>query len=147
MTTVERSTQLPSCEERPHSVVVIYDGQCSICTRQVERLARWDRRGRLSFLSLHDPQTAKRYPDLSHRDLMENMYVVDRQGNRHKGAAAFRELSRELPRLWWLAPILHVPGTMPLWQWCYQQVARRRYLFGRVEPCDSGACQTHLTRQ
>ncbi len=134
---------LPTPEQRPSAEVVIYDGHCRICTSQIRRLAAWDTGGRLSYLSLHDPQTRQRYPDLSHEALMQDMYLVDRRGHRHRGAEALRYLSRRLPWLWWLAPILNLPGTLPLWQWCYRQVAKRRYRFGRIESCDDGSCRLH----
>lgn len=134
---------LPTPDERPQAEVVIYDGHCRICTAQIRRLAAWDAGGRLAYLSLHDAETARRYPDLSHEALMQDMYVVDQRGLRHRGAEAVRFLSRRLPRLWWLAPLLHLPGTLPLWQWCYRQVAKRRYRFGRIESCDDGSCRLH----
>ena len=124
--------------------VLIYDGHCRICTAQVKRLARWDRHGRLSFISLHDPLVAERYPDLTHDELMRNMVVIDPRGGRHAGAAAVRYLTRRLPRLWWLSPFLHFPGSLPLWNWLYGVVARMRYRFGRVEACDDGACRVHF---
>ncbi len=49
---------LPTPEERPGSDVVIYDGNCRICTAQVRKLPWWDCQKRLSYLSLHDPQVA-----------------------------------------------------------------------------------------
>ena len=51
-------------------------------------------------MSLHDPLVGERFPDLTHEQLMEQMYVVDRAGRRHGGAGAIRYLSRRLPRLW-----------------------------------------------
>lgn len=136
-------TALPSPDERPQADVVIYDGHCRICTGQIRRLARWDRGGRLSYLSLHDPRVSDRYPDLTHEALMKEMYVIDRVGRRHAGALAIRYLSRRLPTLWWLAPLLHLPGTRPLWSWLYRQIANRRYRFGRVADCDGGTCHLH----
>lgn len=133
-------------DTRPKAHVVIYDGDCRFCQKQVARLSRLDLGGQLSFLSLHDPRTAARYPDLSHDQLMDQMYVVDSCGGRHGGAAAIRYLSRQLPLLWPLAPLLHLPGTLPLWSWLYHQVAVRRYRWGRVSDCDSGACAVHLGR-
>lgn len=135
--------QLPTPAERPNADVVIFDGNCGICSGQVGRLANWDRAGRLAFLSLHDPEVAARYPDLTHDELMANMVVVDRDGRRHAGAAAFRHLSRHVPRLWWLAPLLHLPGTMPMWQWVYRQVADRRYRLSEAAGCATGACAVH----
>jgi predicted DCC family thiol-disulfide oxidoreductase YuxK len=141
--TQKSEVSLPTPAERPGADVVIYDGDCRICTAQVRKLAWWDCQGKLSYLSLHDPEVGQRYPDLTHEMLMREMYVVDRHGRRHAGAGAIRYLSRRLRRLWWLAPMLHIPFSLPLWQWLYQQVARRRYRFGKVDSCDNGACQLH----
>jgi predicted DCC family thiol-disulfide oxidoreductase YuxK len=138
-----KTKSLPDPDERPDADVVIYDGQCRICRGQIERLAHWDRGHRLSYLSLHDARAADRYPDLSHDALMKEMYVVDRGGSRHAGASAIRYLSRRLPTLWWMAPILHLPGTLPIWTWLYQQVAKRRYRFGQSESCEDGTCHLH----
>ena len=143
-TATDTNPTAPAPADRPEGDVVIYDGHCRICTGQIRRLARWDWRRRLAFLSLHDAEVARRYPDLSHDDLMRQMYVVDRRGRRHGGAAAVRYLSRVLPPLWPLAPLLHLPGSLPLWNWCYRQVAERRYRFGRTGDCADGSCRVHF---
>jgi predicted DCC family thiol-disulfide oxidoreductase YuxK len=111
----------------------------------VHTLHRWDRGGRLAFLSLHDPLVAERWPDLTHDMLMEQMYVVDPAGNRYGGAEAFRYLTRRLPRLWLLAPLMHLPLTMPFWHWGYKLVAKHRYkLAGKTNACDDGTCKIHF---
>lgn len=147
MTAVDRqarpTAELPTPDERPDADVVIFDGDCRFCTAQVRRIAWFDRGGRLAFLSLHDPEVARRYPDLTHEQLMEEMYVIDRQGRRHAGADGFRYLTRRLPLLWPLAPLMHIPFSLPLWRWGYRQVARRRYLFGRNHRCEDGSCHIH----
>jgi predicted DCC family thiol-disulfide oxidoreductase YuxK len=139
-----REQRLPSPQDRPEGAVVLYDGECRMCTTQVRRLGWFDTRGHLAYLSLHDPEVARRYPDLSHEELMRAMVIVSPDGKRHVGADAFRYLSRKLPRLWWLAPLLHIPGSLGIWQWLYRQVANRRYLFGKMENCTDEACQIHL---
>ena len=52
---VATSQPLPTPADRPDADVLIYDGHCGICTSQVARLAKWDSRGSLAFVSLHDP--------------------------------------------------------------------------------------------
>src|SRR5262245_25622434 len=99
----ETAPHLPTPEENPEADVVIYDGQCKFCTAQVRNLLRWDKNRRLAFLSLHDPAVARCYPDLTYDQLMEQMYVVNKQGNRYAGADAFRYLTMRLPRLYLLA--------------------------------------------
>jgi len=142
--TITQQPDLPTPAERPEADVVIYDGDCGFCTKQVQRLARWDGGRRLAFVSLHDPLVAERYPDLSHDDMMREMYLVDRHGRRHGGAAAFRYLTRRLPRLWLLAPVMHIPFSLPLWQWGYHQIARRRYRISGKSECDGGSCSVHF---
>ena len=110
---------LPTPHNWPDTDVVIYDGQCSFCTKQVTKLHRWDGKNRLSFISLHDDFVAEHYPDLSHDEMMQAMYLVDQKGRRHRGLP-LRVISRRLPRLWPLA--LHIPPTLPLWQWAIDKL-------------------------
>jgi predicted DCC family thiol-disulfide oxidoreductase YuxK len=133
---------LPTPDQRPGAAVVVFDGECAICKAQIDRICRWDTRARLAFLSLHDPLVAQRYPDLSRDELMARMYVVDPAGGRHGGADAFRYISGLIPRMWPLWPLLHLPGSRRLWQWCYRQVAARRYRLGRA-PCADDRCGLH----
>lgn len=137
-----RNPSLTDPDNRPGSDVVIFDGQCNFCRSGVEHLNWLDRRSRLSFISLHDPRVSERYPDLTHDDLMEQMYVVDQSGQRYGGSDAVRYLSRRLSWLWPAMPILHLPGTAGLWRWAYHQVAKRRYLIAGNN-CDTGTCRIH----
>lgn len=136
--------RLPDPDDAPRADVVIYDGHCTFCQAQVRRLRRLDCcGGRLAFISLHDPRVAERYPQLSHAERMEQMFVVRPDGASYGGSSAVRYLSRRLPLLWWAVPLLHLPGTAGLWRWLYGQVAKRRYrLAGKS--CDGDACSAHL---
>jgi predicted DCC family thiol-disulfide oxidoreductase YuxK len=135
-------TALPSPDERPHADVVVYDGDCGMCTAQVSKLPKWDGRQRLAFLSLHDPRVRELYPDATHERLMKEMLLVDRRGGRHWGPEAIRYLTSRLPRLWWAAPLAYFPGSMALWRPLYRWVAHNRYRFGGKR-CDDGACSLH----
>ena len=55
--------------------VVLYDGHCRFCTRQIETLRRLDGKNRLRFLSLHDPSVATDYPDLSFDQLSFDQFL------------------------------------------------------------------------
>ena len=142
--TVSPATPLPHPDDHPDTDVVIYDGACQFCSRQTERLARWDRRNKLSFLSLHDPLVTTRYPDLSQEQLLEAMHVVDQRERRHMGAAAFRYLAGRIPRLWILLPLLHIPFSLGCWQWLYKQVAKRRYRWNKNVSCEDDHCSIHV---
>lgn len=133
---------LPTPDQRPDADVVIYDGACGICTAQVRKLPWWDCQGKLAYLSLHDAEVARRWPDLSHDRLMEEMLIVDRRGRRHWGPAAIRYLTVRLRRLWWAAPLAWLPGSMLLWRPLYRWIARNRYRLSGAA-CDDGACKLH----
>ena len=138
--------ELPSPQELPDAEVVIFDGDCKFCTAQVRQLQKLDGKNRLAFVSLHDPFVRESYRDLSHEMMMEQMYLITKDHRRLGGAEAVRHLSLKLPKLWLLAPILHLPGSMPLWRFLYRQIAKRRYqLAGRFsdDACDDGTCSIH----
>ena len=137
------SVKLPTPAERPATDVVIYDGDCGICSGQVRKLLWWDCQKKLSYLSLHDPEVARRWPDLSHDRLMQEMMIIDQQGNRHWGAEAIRYLTGRLRRLWWAAPVLYFPGSMFLWRPIYRWIARNRYRLSGGKACDDGTCDLH----
>jgi len=124
---------------KPAHDTVLYDGQCRFCQRRIANLKRLDRGGRLQFMSLHDDRVALDFPELSRESLLAEMFVVDPAGNARSGATALRYLSRRLPLLWPLAPLLHIPGSLPAWNWLYRLVARNRLRLGGT--CAEGACR------
>jgi predicted DCC family thiol-disulfide oxidoreductase YuxK len=140
------AVHLPSPAENSTADIVIYDGHCKFCTASVQKLARWDAKSRkLAFLSLHDPEVQTRFAQLTHDQLMQEMYLVDRRGRFHRGAEAFRYLTTRLARLYLLAPLMYIPFSLPLWRWAYRQIARRRYaIMGKTPECDGDACRIHF---
>ncbi len=72
---------------------------------------------------------------------MQQMYVIDRAGKQRGGAVGVRYLSRRLPTMWFLMPLLHIPFTLPIWQWLYCHVAKRRYRLSGGESCEDGTCK------
>ncbi len=123
----------------PARDTVLYDGTCRFCRGQMAILRRLDPTGRLALVSLHDPAVARDFPELPRDVLLEEMVVVDRGGRPRAGAIAWRHLTRRLPLLWPLAVPLHVPGSLPLWDWLYRLIARNRYRF--AGSCDEGTCR------
>ena len=124
---------------RPGHDTVLYDGHCRFCRGQIAMLRRFDVGGSLRYVSLHDPEVGRDFPELAPDDLMRQMYVVDTRGRARGGAEAVRYLTRRLPLLWPLALPLHVPGSLPLWSALYRFVAKRRYAI--AGSCDGGTCR------
>lgn len=132
---------LPTPAERPAADIVLYDGACNFCRSGVRRLSWWDCQGHLAYVAIGDPTISHRWPDLPVQRLHEEMCIVDQRGRMHWGADAVRHLTLRLRRLWWLAPLMYLPGAMLLWRPAYRLVARNRYrLMGRTAHCETGAC-------
>jgi len=123
--------------------VVLFDGQCNFCRSQIGILRRLDGGHRLEFVSLHDPEVAKQFPDLTLEQMMEQMWIATSNGQRHGGAYAVRYLTRRLPILWALAPLMHIPGSMPIWSFLYRQVAKYRYKIAGRDCDEGGTCSVH----
>ncbi|NDC54834.1 MAG: DUF393 domain-containing protein [Planctomycetia bacterium] len=124
---------------KPAHDTVLYDGRCPFCVRRIDTLRRLDLRGRLRFTSLHDDTVARDFPELPRELLLEEMVVVDTRGNARGGATALRYLSTRLPPLWPLAPLLHLPFSLPAWNWLYRLVAANRMRLSGG--CAEGRCR------
>ena len=149
----QASSVLPSPKDFPNADVLIYDGQCVFCQGQVKNLMRLDGKNRLAFVSLHDQFVAEQFPDLGYDQMMEQMYLIPTAegggytSQRIGGVSSVRYLTRRLPKLWILAPLMHFPFSMPIWQWGYKKIAKHRYkIAGKSGPqCDeNGTCDLHF---
>lgn len=145
------SSEFPSPIDLPNADVVIYDGKCVFCRKSVKLLDAWVGKDQVCYVSLHDPWVAEHVPDLSHDEMMKQIYLISRtDDSKHAGAEAIRYLSTRSWKLWIAAPFLHFPLSMPLWQWMYQQVAKRRYLIAgkdNDDACDDdGTCKIHFDK-
>jgi predicted DCC family thiol-disulfide oxidoreductase YuxK len=143
---------LPSPFSLPEADLVVYDGTCNFCSSQVRNLFRLDGKNRIAFASLHDPFVTEKFTDLTHQQLMEQMYLIPNYNGEYSdrrlgGPEAIKYLTLRLPKLWILAFFFHIPLTGGIQQWVYRQIAKRRYkIAGKTEaPCDDqGTCDLHF---
>ena len=86
------------------SMIVYYDGQCPLCSREIRVMRRLDRHRRLSFLDV------TRHPvgDLDRDELLRRFHVRGSDGQTVSGAAAFAAVWRQLPALSWLGRLAMV---------------------------------------
>lgn len=115
--------------ERTRSVL-LYDGECGFCRRQVERL-----RGRVGDAVRFEPyQSAGDVAGVSPSDLARAVHFVDAEGRVSSGAEAIYSTlasGGSATRLWMYR---RVPGFAPLSELGYRFIARHRGLFGRMFP-------------
>lgn len=114
---------------------VLFDGDCPFCRRSVRILRSLDWLGRLAFQSARETD---RLPPcavpLDPNKLLEEMHLLTPDGERvYVGFSAFRWIAWRLPLTWPVAPLLYIPGVLPIGNRVYRLIARNRF---DIVPCD-----------
>ena len=120
--------------------VVIYDGECSFCLRQIERIKRHDRRSRFEYVPRQSPGLDERFPRLADDDFNSGMRLITPRGEILVGADALYHIVRRLPIWGNIAWIYRLPGLNRLARLAYRWIAANRHRLGRsgAEPsCNS----------
>lgn len=121
---------------RAPRAVVLYDGGCPLCGREIAHYRRLAGGLPIDWLDVTQPDAGLDRFGLSLPEAIRLFHVIDRSGTMQVGARAFLALWAELPRYRWLAWVCRGLGLAPLLEWGYARFAgwhfRRR--------CHAGAC-------
>jgi predicted DCC family thiol-disulfide oxidoreductase YuxK len=122
--------------------VLLYDGQCRFCRREVGRLCRMVGDA-VSIVSFHDPGVLERYPQLDRDQCMRELKLVHEDGRVEGGIRAVAGALGLSARWQWLSSALRAPLVRTAADLGYRAIARLRYrLMGQCGPEASG-CTTH----
>ena len=114
-------------ELRTHRPVLLYDGQCDLCSAQARRL-HTIARGRVTLRSLHDKGALSGCPGLTVEACMKEVKLVERDGSVYGGAeAVVRAVRIGHPVLGLVLYAYYVPGIRQAADRAYARVARNRY--------------------
>jgi predicted DCC family thiol-disulfide oxidoreductase YuxK len=125
-------------------LTLYYDGKCAFCTREMTRLAEWDKAGRLDFVDIMQAGFDPSHLGATMADLNREMYSMTAQGQVFVGVdsmlAAYPLVGRGA-HVW----PLRVPVLRTLLSWMYRLFARNRYTMSRLlgykmPSCDDGVC-------
>jgi predicted DCC family thiol-disulfide oxidoreductase YuxK len=120
---------------------VVYDGYCPLCIRTMTQLDALDGARRLRSVDLEREweRVEELVPGVSREQMREEMAVVTPEGRVLRGFFAARELSRRLPALWVLMPVLFAPGAEWVGTRVYAWVAANR----ARRLCEGDSCAVH----
>jgi len=122
-------------------IVMLFDGECPLCMREVKTLRRLDRkRGRIGFEDIAAPEfdASKYHTDLG--TLMARIHGVLSDGTLIEGVEVFRRAYGAVGLGWLIAPT-RWPGLRQLSEWVYRVFARNRLNWtGRGDECASDSC-------
>jgi predicted DCC family thiol-disulfide oxidoreductase YuxK len=119
--------------------VIIYDGACPFCLKQVARIQRRDPGRIFEYVPRQTPGLEQRYPRLAEGEFITGMRLVHPDGRISVGADAVYGIARRLRPWRYAAWLYRVPGLRQLARAAYAWVAANRQRLGRS--CDDGACR------
>ena len=106
---------------------VFYDGQCSLCAREINHYRRIDQAGRLCLVDITKDKTQFNELGYEVSTGLKWLHVLDEQGNMQVGVNAFICIWRELPRWKWLARLANLPGIRHILSLVYRLFAAWRF--------------------
>lgn len=106
--------------------VVVFDGECPFCIRQIERMQGRDEEGRFDYAPRQTEGLEQQHPGLAEGDFDTGLRLVRRDGQIRVGADAIYEIARELRGWRHLAWLYRVAPLRPLFRAAYGYLARRR---------------------
>ncbi len=119
--------------------ILLYDGDCPLCTFQMRLISWLDWLGVVSLVPIQDPKAAEIAPDITREDLLEAIHCITPEGEIYRGARAFRFLGLRIPLLIPLGLFLWIPGVIFIAEIVYAFISRNRLFFSKIFGC-KGAC-------
>ena len=77
--------------------VVVYDGECPFCQRQIARIRRRDSLGRFEYVPRQSAGLTERFPALAEGDFDTGMRLIKPDGSIYVGADSVYHIARQLP--------------------------------------------------
>ena len=131
-------TQTPTRQiSRP---VVIYDGECVFCRRQVERMKRRDADDAFEYVPRQAEGIERRFPKLTEGDFSTGMRLAYPDGTVSVGADAIYAIARRLRGWRNFAWLYRVPLLHGFFRGAYGWIARNRSRLSKRN-CEDGACE------
>ena len=121
--------------ERPPTNVVLYDGDCPLCTFQMRVITWLDWFNIVSLLPIADPRAHEIAPRLTRTDLQEAIHCITKSGKIYRGARCLRFIGMGMPLAVPFALVLWIPGIIFIAEIFYRWFSRNRYLISRIFGC------------
>lgn len=115
--------------------IVLYDGDCSLCTFQMRLITWMDWFNTVSLLPIADPRAQEVAPRLTRTDLLEAIHCVAKDGKIYRGARCLRFIGMRMPLAVPFALVMWIPGVIWVAEIFYRWLSRNRHLLSRLFGC------------
>ena len=126
---------LAQMSERRATNVVLYDGDCSLCTFQSRVITWLDWFNTVSLLPIADVRAREIAPRLTATDLHEAIHCVATNGRIYRGARCLRFIGIRMPLAIPFSVVMWIPGVILVAEVFYRWLSRNRYILSRVFGC------------
>lgn len=113
---------------------MLYDGACPLCSREIAWYRRRTAAQPVTWIDLSRCADADLPVGIVRETALARFHVVEADGRRVTGAAAFARLWACYPRLRGLALLARLPGVARILEWGYQAFLRQRPRIARLVP-------------
>jgi predicted DCC family thiol-disulfide oxidoreductase YuxK len=118
--------------QKSDKVVLIYDGNCPICSGTVAWIKGHERKDSIEVLTCQSDIIKKRYPFIEEAACMKAMQLVLPDGGMLAGEKALPEIVKRLERYHFAAALFKLPGANIIARRFYRWFADRRYPIAKV---------------
>lgn len=128
-------------------LTIFYDGQCPLCSMEMDKLKHYDTQNLILLVNLHDDNFNLRYPHVNHNQAMRILHG-QYQGEILLGLAVTHRAWTLVGKGFWVAP-LNFPIVKQLAHYIYLLIAKYRlpishFLHKRFgignNTCERGVC-------
>ena len=115
-----------SASEGASRPVVLFDGSCPLCSREIAHYRRCREADRIHWLDVSVEGADCERLGVTRAAALARFHVRDDGGLWHDGAAAFVKLWSYLPAYRWIARTVKRLRLLPLMEWAYVRFLRLR---------------------
>ena len=102
--------------------LLVYDGECTLCTRFKQTVEKLDSGHRLTYASIHQPEIYEQFTMLSKEECHKVIHLIDESGKVHKGPEVIQYLAHFFPTISKLAWMLETDVGKKALDFFYQKV-------------------------
>lgn len=114
-------------------ITVFYDGQCGLCSKEIEYYRKIAPKGIFSWKEIAESKTELQHLGITVADSLRILHVKDARGTLHKGVDAFVIIWAQLKVWWLLGRFVSVPVVRSFANILYEMFANWR--FKRLKHC------------
>lgn len=112
--------------------VLIYDGECPVCTKAVEWAKERSLPEAFEYLSCHSESLPERFPSIDKAACLRAMHLVLPDGTVLAGERAIPEILLRMRGYRWAAAFFRLPGAGGFSRVFYRWFAKRRYHLSKI---------------